>query len=229
MIVKEFNIEDIKLRYLVGINQIEIDLNQNSEFYNVDNEEQTLNNFFRLVEHFQDKNGNSMVQFIKDTYILNQDHIFKACYFLQKAFFYGMNISSKKNIEFLLYLSVNRQINKGIEAFGIDYFDLSEGKLTVCIISPINNLNGINNELLQVLNAHEVELTINNLSIEKYRRIKGFFEISDNQIRSVLNSYGINSIDVKESEINLNYSFLALQDLIFEKMALLNLEKTRIN
>ncbi|MFX0106077.1 MAG: KEOPS complex subunit Cgi121 [Candidatus Hodarchaeota archaeon] len=223
MIIRDFNIAESNLKFFVGINQIKINFDKFLEEDELDNGETALNRFFKLTEKIQNKNENLVIQFIKDRYILNQDHIFTACYYSQKAFQQKKNISNKKNIELLLYLATNRQINKSIEAVGIDYSDLVNNNLIFCIISQRDNVNEINNELLKILNAEEIELTINNQSDAKLNAIKEFFEISKNQLIPVLRSY---EIKLKNSRINLNSISLALYDLICEKMALLSLEKT---
>ncbi|KKL44832.1 hypothetical protein LCGC14_2361720, partial [marine sediment metagenome] len=139
------------------------------------------------------------------------------------VFYYNLNISNKKKIELLLYLSTNRQISRSIYAFGINPSDISSGNLLYCIISPINNLNKINNELLKVLKADETELSINIQSNEKFNLIREYFEISEQQIACILNSYGI---DKNSLDSNLRSKISALYDLICERMALLNIEKT---
>ncbi|MFX1302724.1 MAG: KEOPS complex subunit Cgi121 [Promethearchaeota archaeon] len=225
MIIRKFNIEELNLDYFVGINQIKMDLEKFLDFSKTDNKGDILNHFFNVIEEIQNKNENSVIQFFKDIYILNQDHIFTACYYLQKAFLRKYNISNKKNIELLLYLTTNRQINKSIEAFGIDYSDLIKNNLTFCIISPVNNLNSINNNVIRMLNAEEIEFTINNQSRAKFNSIKEFFNISENQLLPILRSYGIK---IKKAKIDLSSMFSALYDLICEKMALLSLEKIKI-
>ncbi len=225
MIVKEFNIEDLHLHFFVGINQIKINIKEFLDFYNIKNENDVLDHFFKLIEEIQNKNENSVVQCFKDKYILNYDHIFIACYNLQKAFQQNVNISSKKKIELLLYLATNRQINKSIEAFGIDYSDLKNKNCTYCIISPIDNLMSINDEMLQYLKAKETLLTLNDQILHKFNKIKEFFEVSEDQIKVILNSYGIES---NKTEINLNSKYSALYDLICEKMALLSLDQVKI-
>jgi hypothetical protein len=79
---------------------------------------------------------------------------------------------------------------------------------------------------MQFLSAHELELEINNLSTEKLKRIIEFYDFSEKQIISVLNSYGIKKKSQNEIENDVNSLSLAIFDLICEKMALLNLEKT---
>jgi len=224
LIIKGFNIKEINLKYFVGINQIKMNSGKFIDSNLINNESEAVNRFFKIIDEIQDKTENSVIQFIKDKYILNQDHIFTACYYFLKAFQQKINISNKKNIEFLLYLATNRQINKSIEAFGIDYSQLMNNKLTFCIISPYENINSICDELLITLNAEETELTINKKSITKFNLIKEFYRISDNQINSVLRSYGN---EIRRSESNLPSLFSALFDLICERMALLNVEKQK--
>ncbi|UCC19954.1 MAG: hypothetical protein JSV62_01355 [Promethearchaeota archaeon] len=222
MIVKAFNIRDIDLKFFVAVNQIKLNYKQFIDLNNIHNEENALNSFFAILEEIQNKNKNSVIQFIKEKYILNQDHIFTACYYVEKAFLQKINISNKKSIEFLLYLATNRQINKSIDAFGIDYSDLKKQSLIYCIISPINNFNKISKEIIKALGAEQEELVINKLSDNKINEIKEFFEISDNQLNSILKSYGIK---VNNSEISLKYVSSAIYDLICEKMALLHIER----
>jgi tRNA threonylcarbamoyladenosine modification (KEOPS) complex Cgi121 subunit len=148
-----------------------------------------------------------------------------ACYNLQRAFHQDINISNKKKIEVFLYLAANRQISKSIEAFGIEYYDLNKESSTFCIISPNDNLNSINDELLQVLKANEIKLTLNDQKINKFDKIKEFFSITEDQIKIILNSYGIQG---KKEEISLNYKYSAVNELICEKMALLSLEQVKV-
>jgi len=137
VIVKEFYIEDMELKYFVGISQIEIDLNQFLVSNKISNEEEVLNHLFNMIEELQNKNNESTIQIIKDDYVLNQDHIFVACYFLQKALFHDTLISNKKGIELLLYLSTHRQISKGIKLFGLDSNDLNKENLQAALSHPL--------------------------------------------------------------------------------------------
>lgn len=212
------------INYFVGISQIKFDEIQFLKTNNINNEETALEYLFDMIEELQNKNKDSIIQFVKDDYLLNQDHMFLACYYMQKAFLQKTSISHKKNIELLLYLSTHRQISKSIKAFGIDENDLKEGRLTVCITSPFNNLEEVHNEILQILNATELELTINDIKIEKINKIIKNYNISNEQIESVLKSYGIQEINTQKSNINLEDLTLAIFDIICEKMALLSLE-----
>jgi tRNA threonylcarbamoyladenosine modification (KEOPS) complex Cgi121 subunit len=228
LIIKNFFIEEMELNYFVGLNQINFDSNYIIENLEIKDKGDPIKILFGLIENIQKDNNELVIQFIKDNYVLNQDHIFTACYYLQKAFHHKTNISNSKNIELLLYLSTKRQISKGIESFGIDMKDLNKGTLTTCFISPTNNIERINNKLLQILKAKDVKLTINDLTLEKINRINQYFDLNNMQINSILNSYGTKQKDILENKKDLNNLALATFDLICEKMALLNVERTKI-
>ncbi len=216
MDVKEFSITSLDLNYFVGLNQIKLN---NKEF--------ELNQLFELIEELQTSYRNSIIQFFSDKYIINQDHVFTACYYVQKVFLYNINISKKANIELFLYLAANRQITPSIEAFGVSEINLETKILSFCIISPNDNITEMNKTLIKNLEAEEIYLTLNNKTIEKFKRIKNYFEINDNQIMSVLKSYGLRNKDITLMNGSLDNHILALNDLIFEKMALLSLEKVK--
>lgn len=229
MIEKEFNIDDLNLKYFVGINQINIDLKKILEKIELKGKTDAIKIkiVIDLIERIQSEYEGSMVQFFSDKYVLNRDHIYIACYNFLKAFNNKENISNRQNIEFLLYLSTKRQIKKAIEAFGIKNADLESGKLNYCIVSRKSNMSEINGAILQNLEAHEVEFTIDLQDVNKINQIKTYFKISNNQIKSVFNSYGIKIHDDAPTTENLDSIVLALSDLICEKMALLSLEKIK--
>jgi tRNA threonylcarbamoyladenosine modification (KEOPS) complex Cgi121 subunit len=216
MIIKKFSITDLDLTYFVGLNQIKLN---NKEF--------ELTQLFELIEELQTSYMNSIIQIFNDKYIINQDHVFTACYYVQKAFLHNINISKKVNIELFLYLAANRQITLSIEAFGVSEINLEKKFLSFCIISPNDNITEINKTLIKNLEAEEIYLTLNDKTIEKFKRIKNYFEINDNQIMSVLKSYGLKVKDITLMNGSLDNHFLALNDLIYEKMALLSLEKVK--
>lgn len=228
MIREEFSLEDLNLKYYVGINQIEVDIQKLIQLNKLQNENTALNYIFSLIEKIQSKYNGTIVQFFNDAYVLNQDHVFKSIYFVQKAFLNNFNISNRKNIEFLLYLAGERQIKNAIEAIGLNISNLKDKLLTYCVISQdLDNLTNINGEILRALNSKDIALTLNKKSLEKFHRIKKFFNLSDNQIRIVLNSYDIKVINNNLTKNNLDDLFLALHDLICEKMALLSVEKIK--
>jgi len=203
MIIKNFSITSLDLNYFVGLNQIKLN---NKEF--------ELTQLFELIEELQTSYRNSIIQFFSDKYIINQDHVFTACYYVQKVFLYNINISKKVN-------------TPSIEAFGVSEIDLEKKTLSFCIISPNDNITEINKTLIKNLEAEEIYLTLNDKTIEKFNRIKNYFEINDNQVMSVLKSYGLRHKDITLMSGSLDNHFLALNDLIYEKMALLSLEKVK--
>ena len=216
MIIKKFSIPDLDLNYFVGLNQIKLN---NKQF--------ELNQLIELIEELQKSYRDSIIQFFNDKYIIDQGHVFTACYYVQKVFLYNINISNKANIELFLYLAANRQITPSIEAFGVSEINLAKKILSFCIISPNDNITEINKTLIKNLEAEELYLTLNDKTIEKFNRIKNYFEINDNQIMSVLKSYGLKVNDITLMNGSLDNHFLALNDLIYEKMALLSLEKVK--
>jgi tRNA threonylcarbamoyladenosine modification (KEOPS) complex Cgi121 subunit len=169
-----------------------------------------------------------MVQFFSHDYILNQDHIFKACYFTQKAFLQNLNISTKRNIELMLYLATKRQIKTAFEAFGINIKDLEKNILTYCIVSNEKNIiDKINTEIIQTLNAKEINLNLNEFDENKFKKIKGYFEFNDDQLNVILNSYSFKKLKTNFPKHSFDELTLALNDLLCEKMALLSLEKLK--
>jgi len=221
MIIREFKIPDLKMHFFAGINQIDIDLSKITTQEKIKKESDIVDFLKNFSEKIQNKYIDSILQFFSDTFVLNEDHIFVACYYVQKAYFNNQNISNKKNIELLLYLASNRQIKNAVEAFGITIEYLKKKRLSYCIISSENNLISINNEVVEYFDATELEFNLNYESLEKLNRIKNFFEISDNQINVVLNSFDNMVLNNNILEL----SFNALYDLICEKMALLSIEK----
>ena len=70
---------------------------------------------------------------------------------------------------------------------------------------------------------------MNKCNYDKYKRVKNYFKISDNQISVVLKTYGLNLQTRTPSEEELVNLFKVLNDLICEKMTLLSLEKIKVN
>jgi len=223
MIIKEINIDERKLNYFIGINKIRLDYNDYLELINVSSDKDAMDNIFSLITKIQDKFKDSLLQFVDDSLILNENHVFSAIYFVQKAFQDKINILNKKNMELLLYLATKRQIKKGIESFGMKLTSLKEGFLTYVVVSPKNNIIEINQEILQLLGGQDGDFTINNPSIERFNRIQQHFQITNAQINSIRSSYGF------QQEDNLQSLFLAIHDLLCEKMSILSLEKVKID
>jgi len=214
LITKRFSIideESTSYEYFVGISRIEI------------HSEMVLEDFFRYITNLNARDL-VMAQFINEKYILNQEHVFNACYFVQKTFKNKTNISNNPYIELFLYLAGNRQIKVGIDAFGITKELAEKGKLTFCLLSEENNIPERFEETLTELNATEIDFNINQLSLDKFHRIKSLFGITDLQMKSTLTSCGMESNKGKLTDFDIKHLFISLNDLICEKMALLSLE-----
>lgn len=215
MIIKKFEIKEREITYYVGINQLKI----NPQLF-------TLTQFFKIIE--EKKNNDLVIQIFNNKHVLNSEHVFNACYFLQIAFLNNINISNKKNIELLLYLATKRQIKIAIQDFGINEGEFNTGLINLCSISSKDNLDLINREIEKLLNANKLKLTLDNYSFKKYEMVKRYFNISDNQINSVLNSYGA-KINAKIKDKDIPALYLALNDLICERMTLLSLERVTLD
>jgi tRNA threonylcarbamoyladenosine modification (KEOPS) complex Cgi121 subunit len=202
--------------YYIGINQIEIDP-----------KEVQIKELVELIELIQGHHEDIVLQFFNDRYILNSEHILHACYFVQKAFYTKNNISNKKNLELLLYLAAKRQIKLSLEWFGVSNYNLQDKRISFCIISLEDNLQKVNIEINSYLHSKDISLNLENLSIDKIKIVKKYFEFSDNQILTVLCSYGYKNDILDINSLNLESLYEVLNDLICEKMALLSLEKRR--
>ena len=202
--------------YYVGINQIEIDP-----------KEVQINELVELIEVIQSHHEDTVLQFFNDRYILNPEHILHACYFAQKAFYTKNNISNKKNLELLLYLAAKRQIKLSLECFGVINYNFRNRRISFCIISSEDNFKQVNIEINRHLHSKDISLNFEDLSIDKFNRIKKYFEFSDNQILTVLRSYGYKNDILDINSLKLESLYEVLNDLICEKMALLSLEKRR--
>ncbi|MHA1669082.1 MAG: KEOPS complex subunit Cgi121 [Promethearchaeota archaeon] len=218
MITKSTIINEFDLKYSVGISKIKLGLNSLS-----------LEDLFKLIEEIQNDKKGSMIQFFNDEFILNSEHVFNACYFTIKAFNNGINISNQKNLEFILYLATKRQIKQSLNDFGLNSKHFSEKELTFCIISSLKELSLINEIILQKLNAKHLTLDMNKCNYDKFKRIKNYFKISDNQISVVLKTYGLKLPTKTPSEEDKFNLYKVLNDLICEKMTLLSLEKIKVN
>lgn len=200
--------------YYIGINQVEIDPKKVQ-----------INELVELIEVIQSHHEDTVLQFFNDRYILNSEHILHACYFVQKAFYTKNNISNKKNLELLLYLASKRQIKLSLECFGVNSYNFQNKRISYCIISSEDNIKQLNIEINKNLHSKDISLNFENLSIDKFNRVKNYFEFSDNQILTVMCSYGYKNDILDINSLNLESLYEVLNDLICEKMALLSLEK----
>ncbi|MHA2289839.1 MAG: KEOPS complex subunit Cgi121 [Promethearchaeota archaeon] len=200
--------------YYIGINQIEIGPKKVQ-----------INDLVELIENVHINHNETVLQFFNEEFVLNFEHILHACYFVQKTFNANINISKTKNLELLLYLAANRQIKLSLEAFGVKDHNFQNKKISFCIISSEDNIKRVNIEINEKLSSKDIALDFENLSVDKYNRIKKYFKFSDKQILTVLRSYGYISDEEQIKSLDFERLYEALNDLISEKMALLSLEK----
>ena len=223
MIKRELIFDNQNLKYDIGIGRIKINNKDSLKSENLnDDEKSELNLFFSKLDFLEHKFAGSTVQIIKDKYLINEDHLFIACYHVLKTFISKRNILNKKSLELLLYLSTNRQIKNGIEAFGIDSRELFGNELIYCIITPKNNLFQIKENLLKEFEGIEVNFESNYQNVNNYKDIIEYFQINDAQIDVIINSRE-DKHDKKLIDLKIKYE--ALFELICEKMALLTLVK----
>lgn len=212
MIIQEFSFPEDQLHYFVGLGSISTT-------------ELELEDFFNLIELIQNKFKDMILQFFNKRLILNNNHIFYAIYHTIKSFHLKTNISNKQGIEILLYLAANRQIKRAIENFGIDKHQINQGSIDFCIVSMNRNLEIIFSEILNQIKAKETILDLGRLSYKKYETIRKYFGINENQINTILKANGVILDNILPNENNIESLYLALEDLICEKMALLSLER----
>ena len=214
MIVQEFTFPERNLHYFVGLGSLIVNTLK-------------FDDIFEFLDSLQNQFENCMIQFFNKKLVLNSNHIFYACYHTLRSFQLKTNISNKMGIEFLLYLSANRQIRKALKYYGITKENVNQEQIAFCIISLTKNLDLILTEILNLINATETKLNLDKESIIRYENIKNFFEINDDQLITVLKSHRININNIIPNRNNITQLNLAIEDLIAEKMVLLSLERTQ--
>jgi len=203
------------LKFYTGITEVSINI-----------EDVSSNQLLSLSDYVDVSYDNALLQFLSKKYILNSEHIYSACYFTYNAFLSHNNISKSKEIELLLYLSMNRQIKIAIRDFGLSDDSKKFFNVILCLSSFQNNLDIIYTDLHDRIKFQELSFTLDDYSIERFNRIKNYFEISDNQIKVLLKSANLSINKKNINEISLDYLYSALNDIIREKMVLLSVEKT---
>lgn len=217
MKTEEFYIDDLDLQYFVGLGKLTIQ-----------GKKPSLDHLFKSIESIQKAHDQVVIQFFNDEYVLNEDHVYSAIYFVQNAFASNLNIATSKNIEFLLYLAANRQISMAMKFFGITTEHVNQRGLNFCIISSQDNLTPILQELLQTLKAEESELELGKNDLPKLQKITNLFKFNEEQIKTIMESYGIKKKTLPILLKDTDMAEKVLLDLIGEEMALLSLEKIKL-
>lgn len=202
------------LEYYIGVKAIKLRLNNRS-----------LEDILELTHQIQMDFPDSVIQFFNDEFVLNEKHLINACYYFIKSFSSNRNIASSKNLEFLLYLACSRQIKFSLKFFGINEEILEKGVLHYCVIHKLDKISEISTKLLVTLDSIPQKPKILEMSLEKFNKVKKFFNFTDEQLEVILRSYNIKPKETKLNQENLNLLVEGLNDLICEKMTLLSLEK----
>lgn len=203
------------MNYSIIINTIKVDKKNRSE-----------DQLFAFLKQLQKKYPQPIIQLFSTQYLINTNHLFYAIYFSLKAYRERTLISNRPSIELLLYLSGNRQIREAIQAFGITNQELKMGVLNYCIAAKKAKIEKINSEFLDFFEYSENPFKLNTTSNDKFTRIKNYFNISDAQLATKLNSFGAEIEPNSRTEEDMETLCDALCDLIVEKMVLLSLEST---
>lgn len=234
MIKKTISIEiqgENKEIYL-GFDDLEISIKYLKEKYNLQDNDDLINLFLTLISKLERQYSPSTIQIFNSEFVISPEHIITAFYHTYKAFNNKINISNQKNIEFLLYLSTNRQISNALNFFGIKIEDIDQDSsinIGYFIASYENNVNLIKKRIIEKLNAFEGISLITEKSLTKLQKIIDFFNISISQLEIYFHSHEKEFISDNFLENNnLNDLYNICLEIILEKMVLLSLEKVSI-
>jgi tRNA threonylcarbamoyladenosine modification (KEOPS) complex Cgi121 subunit len=211
MNVKRFKLFDDDSIYYIAIGRIKV-LSRDID----------LKKLFLKLDSIQDKEGMLLFQFFCTDHVLDYQHVCNACFFTLKAIKEKTCISNKNNLEFLLYLSTNRQIDNAIQDFGIKPVHAEKEFFDFCIVGNDRNILKKVDDIFDEFLLQEVRSELNTKNVDKFNKVKDYFSIKDLQMASILHSYDQNSNE------NLDSLYLILNDLIREKMVLLSLEKAKM-
>ena len=144
------------------------------------------------------------IQFFDSSLIASWEHLFFATLNAQLSFKNNSNISKSIEIETLLYASTQNQIDKAIKKIGIK--DETED---IAIVIVGKNESQIDETLLEISEkiGKKPDQSVIDLSKRKLKKIAKEFNISENEIASVMKKDDING---------------AVRDIILEKIALLS-------
>ena len=224
----KLKISDYNISYFVGYDQFYLDIDKYKLENQLKADEKVLKKLISQTSQIQNQFEGVNIQLLDHSYLLNQRHLFLGYYFMQRAFKLGLNISNKRNIELLLYLTGKRQIKHALNAFGLKIPKLYNKPITFCILSSKNNLNDIRKAIQKKISNNFVEhIDINDLKREKLELIRNFFNFNLKQLQVISNSYNYDFKEISENKENLEDYAKILADLISEKMSKLSLEKIK--
>jgi KEOPS complex subunit Cgi121 len=157
--------------------------------------------FLSLIE--REKPLDTEIQVLDSELVATWQHLYFAVLNALTSFKNRQNISRSLAMEIMLYASAQRQIRKATEVIGVR----PESKeIAVLIISKERDIADSALSRMSGLLDAERDDTVLELSQEKIAKIQRAFEVSDEEIRTVMKG---------------NRLAEALVDLVIEKMALL--------
>ena len=157
--------------------------------------------FLKIIN--KEKPSGVGIQFFEAKLIATWQHLYFAAINALTAFKNKENISKSLAMETLLYASAQRQIRKATEIMGIKH---ETSEMAVLIIGEKSNLvESALQMVLRHINAERDE-TVLDLSRRKKELIKKVFEISELELKTVMEKDGLED---------------ALTRLVIERMALL--------
>ena len=166
-------------------------------------------NILANINEISNKHGVETQIFNLDN-VISLNHIIISAYHANKAFNNRTNLSKTITIEFLLYLSCQRQIKLALEKFG-----LKDGKMNlgICLFGKeIEQFNSVKNMLEELFESQENkhEFLPEKIDIQHFINI---FNISSEELEIQP------SIKEKKDKISI------IEKIILNKMAILSLEK----
>ncbi|NHI91996.1 MAG: hypothetical protein EAX96_05795 [Candidatus Lokiarchaeota archaeon] len=175
-------------------------------FYHV---EILLESLLKIIDELS-QNDEIRIQAFNLANIVTLDHVIIACYHANKAFINMSNLSKSIDIEFLLYLSCQRQIKIALEKLGV--MD-GKGDLGICIFGKNED------EILKIKEKLEEYL--------KFKEDLKFSLPNEETLKSIINLLDISIEEIKSQVENKNISnkIKIIEKTILNKMALLSLEK----
>lgn len=163
---------------------------------------ENVDRFFVLVK---EKTGNACVQFFDAKLIAGWQHLYFAALNAVNAFKNKLNISNNLGIEILLYASAQRQIKEAMRLIGIH--PNSREVAVVIIANTRSEASSVLDKISVLLTGSTLDDRILELTDDKVKGIRRFFEISDKELKIM--------VDKENDERE------ALQNLVIEHVALL--------
>ncbi|MHA1277838.1 MAG: KEOPS complex subunit Cgi121 [Candidatus Helarchaeota archaeon] len=152
---------------------------------------------------------NLIIQVCNATYIATWEHPFFSALQAMLAFSQQRNISNHLALEFLLYLSGQRQIKIAIKEFG-----MKSGNNVITILGNTENTMKIAlSRVKEILGGNELDDIMNLSGNEKLNAVKEYFRIKDDEINAIIDS---------NSPVSYQHTIC---EIVLNRIALVTLEK----